>query len=128
MMFTLLSTNPDWLQTIVRLILGIVFFAHGAQKLLGWFGGLGLKETVRTMHETLGLAASMAYLAVLAEFLGGLGLIAGLLGRVAAVGIAVVMFTAIVMVNGRYGLFSIGLETGKATVMNITCWPSLCRL
>jgi putative oxidoreductase len=47
----------------------------------------------------------MAFLAVLAEFFGGLGLIAGLLGRVAAVGIAVVMVSAIVMVNGRYGLF-----------------------
>jgi putative oxidoreductase len=105
MLFDLLSTNSDWIQTVVRVILGIVFFAHGAQKLLGWFGGPGLKETLRTMHETLGLPASMAFLAVLAEFLGGLGLIAGLLGRVAALGIGVVMLTAIVMVNGRYGLF-----------------------
>jgi putative oxidoreductase len=105
MLLDLLSTNPDWIQTIARLILGVVFFAHGAQKLLGWFGGPGLKETMRTMHETLGLPASMAFLAVLAEFFGGLGLIAGLLGRVAAVGIAVVMVSAIVMVNGRYGLF-----------------------
>jgi putative oxidoreductase len=105
MLLDLLSTNPDWIQTIVRLILGIVFFAHGAQKVLGWFGGPGLKETIRTMHETLGLPASMAFVAALAEFLGGLGFIAGLLGRVAAVGIAVVMLAAIVMVNGRYGLF-----------------------
>jgi putative oxidoreductase len=105
MLFDLLSTNPDWIQTIVRLILGVVFFAHGAQKLLGWFGGPGLKGTLRTMHDTLGLPASMAFLAVLAEFLGGVGLITGLLGRVAALGIGVVMLTAIVMVNGRYGLF-----------------------
>ncbi len=105
MLLDLLSTNPDWIQTIVRLILGVVFFAHGAQKVLGWFGGPGLKETMRTMHETLGLPASMALVAALAEFLGGLGLIVGLLGRVAAVGIALVMLTAIVMVNGRYGLF-----------------------
>jgi putative oxidoreductase len=105
MILDLLSTNPDWIQTIARLVLGVVFFAHGAQKLLGWFGGPGLKETMHTMHETLGLPASMAFLAVLAEFCGGIGLIAGLLGRVAAIGIAVVMLTAIVMVNGRYGLF-----------------------
>lgn len=105
MLLDLLSTNPDWVQTIVRVILGVVFFAHGAQKVLGWFGGPGLKETMRTMHETLGVPASMAFMAALAEFLGGLGLIAGLLGRVAAVGIAGVMLTAIVMVNGRYGLF-----------------------
>jgi putative oxidoreductase len=105
MMLDLLATNSDWLQTIVRTILGIVFFAHGAQKLLGWFGGPGLKKTLRTMHETLGLPAALAFAAVAVEFLGGLGLIAGLLSRVAAVGIAVVMLTAIVMVNGRYGLF-----------------------
>lgn len=105
MLLDLLSTNPDWIQTIVRLILGVVFFAHGAQKVLGWFGGTGLKQTVRTMHETLGLPPSIALVAVLAEFLGGLGLIAGLLGRVAAVGIPVVMLAAIMMVNGRYGLF-----------------------
>lgn len=105
MLLDLLSTNPDWIQTIVRLILGVVFFAHGAQKLLGWFGGPGLKETLRTMHETLGLPAPLALAAVAVEFFGGLGLIAGLLSRVAAVGIAVVMLTAIVMVNGRYGLF-----------------------
>lgn len=105
MLLDLLSTNPDWIPTIVRMILGIVFFAHGAQKLLGWFGGPGLKETLRTMRETLGLPAAIAFTAVIAEFFGGVGLIAGLLGRVAAVGIAVVMLAAIVMVNGRYGLF-----------------------
>src|ERR1700733_13517450 len=64
MILDLLSTNPDWIQTVVRLILGIVFFAHGAQKLLGWFGGPGLKETLRMLHETLGLPAPMAFLAV----------------------------------------------------------------
>ena len=105
MLLDLLSTNPDWTLTLVRTILGIVFFAHGAQKLLGWFGGPGLKETLRTMHETLGLPAPLAFAALAAEFFGGLGLIAGLFSRVAAIGIAVVMFTAIVMVNGRYGLF-----------------------
>jgi putative oxidoreductase len=105
MLLDLLSTNADWTLTIVRTILGIIFFAHGAQKLLGWFGGPGLKQTLRTMHDTLGLPAPLAFAASAAEFLGGVGLIAGLLGRIAAIGIAVVMLTAIVMVNGRYGLF-----------------------
>ena len=105
MLFDLFSTNPDWIQTIVRLILGIVFFAHGAQKLLGWFGGPGLKGTLRTMHEFIGLPVPLAFAAVLTEFFGGLGLIVGLLSRVAAIGIGVTMLSAIVMVNGRYGLF-----------------------
>jgi putative oxidoreductase len=105
MLSDLFSTDPDWTQTIIRLILGVVFFAHGAQKLLGWFGGPGLKATLSTMHQHLGLPVPLAFLAVAVEFLRGLGLIVGLLSRVAAVGIAVIMFAAIAMVHGRNGLF-----------------------
>ncbi len=105
MLQDLFATNPDWTLTIIRTILGVVFFAHGAQKLLGWFGGPGLKETMRTMHEYLGLPLPLAFAAVATEFLGGLGLVVGLLSRVAAVGIGVTMLAAIVMVHGRYGLF-----------------------
>jgi putative oxidoreductase len=105
MLSDLFSTDPDWTQTIIRMILGVVFFAHGAQKLFGWFGGPGLKSTIDTMHRHLGLPVPLAFLAVAAEFLGGLGLIFGLLGRVAAIGIAVIMLAAVVMVHGRNGLF-----------------------
>ena len=105
MLIDLLSTDSDWTLFIIRIILGVVFFAHGSQKLLGWFGGHGLKETMHSMHEYLGLPIPLAFLAVAAEFFGGLGLIVGLLSRVAAVGIAVVMLAAIVIVHGRYGLF-----------------------
>jgi putative oxidoreductase len=105
MLLDLFSTNPDWLQTLIRITLGVVFFAHGSQKLLGWFGGPGLKETMRTMHEFLGLPTPLALLAVVAEFFGGLGLMAGLLSRIAAVGIGVIMLVAIFMVHGRNGLF-----------------------
>ena len=89
MLRTLLSTNPDWTLTIIRTLLGIVFFAHGAQKLLGWYGGPGLKGTMRTMHDSLGLPLTLAFAAVASEFLGGVGLILGLLSRLAAVGIGV---------------------------------------
>jgi putative oxidoreductase len=105
MLRTLFSTDPDWTLTIIRIVLGVVFFAHGAQKLLGWFGGSGLNETIRTMHEALGLPPLLAFAAVATEFFGGLGLIVGLLSRLAAVGIAVTMLFAIVMVHGRNGLF-----------------------
>jgi putative oxidoreductase len=101
----LFSTDPDWSLTIIRIILGVVFFAHGTQKIFGWFGGPGLKETVRTMHDFLGLPLPLAFVAVATEFLGGVGLIVGLLSRVAAVGIGVTMLSAIVMVHGRNGLF-----------------------
>ena len=105
MLWNLFSTGPDWALTVMRVILGVVFFAHGAQKMLGWFGGAGLKETLRTMREHLHLPAPLALLAVTSEFLGGLGLIVGLLSRVAAIGICITMLSAIVMVHWRNGLF-----------------------
>ena len=105
MLWNLFSTDPDWTLTAIRVILGVVFFAHGAQKMLGWFGGAGLKETLRTMHEFLHLPVPLAFLAVMSEFLGGVGLIVGLLSRVAAIGVCVTMLSAIVMVHGRHGLF-----------------------
>jgi putative oxidoreductase len=101
----LFSTDPDWTITAIRVTLGVVFFAHGAQKMLGWFGGHGLKETLRTMHEFLHLPVPLAFLAVTSEFLGGVGLIVGLLSRVAAIGICITMLAAVVMVHGRNGLF-----------------------
>jgi putative oxidoreductase len=105
MLIDLLSTNSDWTLTMIRIVLGVVFFAHGSQKLLGWFGGPGLQETLRTMHEYLGLPAPVALLAVGTEFFGGVGLMAGLLSRIAALGILTLMLAAIVMVHGRFGLF-----------------------
>ena len=105
MLWNLFSTDPDWTLTVIRVILGVVFFAHGAQKMLGWFGGAGLKETLRTMREYLHLPAPLAFLVVTAGFLGGMGLIVGLLSRVAAVGVCVTVFAAIVMVHWRHGLF-----------------------
>jgi putative oxidoreductase len=104
-MLNLFSTNPNWALTAMRLILGVIFFAHGAQKMLGWFGGAGLKTTLRTMHQFFGLPVPVAFMAVASEFLGGIGLVVGLLGRLAAVGICVTMLSAIVMVHWRYGLF-----------------------
>ena len=102
---SLFSTSPDWTLTAIRITLGVVFFAHGAQKVFGWFGGAGLEGTLRTMHDHLHLPIALAFLAVMSEFLGGAGLIVGLLSRVAAVGVCVTMLSAIVMVHGRNGLF-----------------------
>jgi putative oxidoreductase len=105
MMSNLFSTDPDWTLTAIRITLGVVFFAHGAQKVLGWFGGAGLQGTLRTMQDHLHLPIPVAFLAVMSEFLGGAGLIVGLLSRVAAVGVCVTMLSAIVMVHWRNGLF-----------------------
>jgi putative oxidoreductase len=101
----LLKTNPDWAVTVARVALGVVFFGHGAQKLLGWFGGSGLKNTLQTMSRQLGLPSAPALAAIAAEFFGGLGLILGVLSRIDAAAIAVTMVVAIGMVHGRHGLF-----------------------
>jgi putative oxidoreductase len=105
MLTWILGTNEDWVITIVRVVLGVVFFAHGAQMALGWFGGAGPQSTVRTFRENLHMPAPLALLSVAAEFLGGLGLIVGLLSRIAAFGIAVVMSVALLVVHRKFGFF-----------------------
>ena len=105
MLTWIVGTDGDWVITIVRIVLGVVFFAHGAQKALGWFGGAGLQSTVSVFREQLRIPAPLALLSVAAEFLGGLGLIVGLLSRIAALGIAVVMIVALVAVHGKFGFF-----------------------
>lgn len=90
----LLATDCDVAALVLRLGLGIVMFPHGAQKVLGWFGGYGLAGTWGFMTGQLHIPAVFAALAIIAEFAGSLGLIVGLLGRVAAFGIGVEMAVA----------------------------------
>src|SRR6266567_4283817 len=113
MLTWMLGTDGDWVITIVRIVLGVVFFAHGAQKALGWFGGAGLQSTVRVFREQLRIPAPLALLSVAAEFLGGLGLIVGLLSRIAALGIAVVMCVAVFGVHRKFGFFMDRYEDKK---------------
>ena len=101
----LLSTPNDFTLTILRLILGIVFFAHGAQKMLGWFGGYGFTGTMGFFTQKMGIPAPLAFLAICAEFFGGLGLIVGLLSRIAAFGIICNMLVAIATVHHVNGFF-----------------------
>ena len=99
------GTYGSWSHLCVRLGLGIVFFAHGAQKVFGWFGGPGLKGTIGYMNTALGVPRPAAALAALIEFLSGCGMLAGFLARPAALGIVVVMLVAIVKVHGQHGFF-----------------------
>src|ERR1700753_2712760 len=100
----LLSTPNDLALTLVRLVLGVVFFAHGAQKLLGWFGGYGFHGTIG-FFEHVGMPAPVGFLIIITEFFGGLGLIVGLLTRIAALGIGVEMIGAIFLVHLPNGFF-----------------------
>jgi putative oxidoreductase len=100
----LMSTSNDLSLTVLRLVLGVVFFAHGAQKMLGWFGGYGFHGTMG-FFEHMGMPAPVAFLVIATEFFGGLGLIVGLLTRIAALGIGVEMIGAIFMVHLQNGFF-----------------------
>ena len=101
----LMNTTNDFSLTLLRLALGAVFFAHGAQKTLGWFGGYGFKGTLGFFTQQMHIPVVFAVLAIAAEFLGGIGLVLGLLGRVAAFGIACEMAVAIYLVHRHFGFF-----------------------
>lgn len=101
----LIKTSDDGAATVLRLVLGIVFFAHGSQKMLGWFGGYGFHGTMGFFTNDMHIPVALAALAIFAEFFGALGLITGLLGRVAAFGIFCVMLVAVVMIHSHVGFF-----------------------
>ncbi|EHR40316.1 MULTISPECIES: DoxX family protein [Alishewanella] len=111
------QTNAGWDALALRVPVGIIFAAHGAQKLFGWFGGYGLEGTGAWM-DSIGLSPGvlMAFLAGAAEFFGGLALILGLLTRPAAAALAFAMLIAIFSVHFENGLFmsNNGYEFGLA--------------
>ncbi|HSG53742.1 MAG TPA: DoxX family protein [Rheinheimera sp.] len=113
----ILSTNAGWGALALRIPVGIIFAAHGAQKLFGWFGGYGLEGTGGWM-DSIGLSPGvvMAFLAGAAEFFGGIALVLGLLTRPAAFALSIAMLVAIFAVHFQNGLFmsNNGYEFGLA--------------
>jgi putative oxidoreductase len=101
----LFATDDNTATIILRSVLGVIFFAHGAQKMLGWFGGFGFSGAMGYFTGTMHIPAVFAFLAIAAEFFGGLGLILGFLTRIAASGIAVNMIVAIATVHSEFGFF-----------------------
>jgi len=101
----LISTDDDVSVLILRILLGAVFFPHGAQKLLGWFGGHGFMGRMGFFTDKMGIPVAFAFLAIMAESIGSVALIAGFLTRIAALGIGCVMSVAILMVHLPNGFF-----------------------
>jgi len=112
MMKRLMGTSNDVSFTILRVVLGVVFFAHGAQKMLGWFGGFGFHGSMGFFTH-MGIPAPVAFLIICIEFFGGLGLIVGLLTRIAALGVAGDMIGAIFLVHLQNGFFMNWMGTQK---------------
>ena len=104
MLRMIMATKNDFAALVLRVTLGVVMFPHGAQKVLGMFGGHGFSATVEAFRG-MGIPPAMTYLAMAAEFLGAIGLIVGCLGRVAAAGIGTVMVVAVMKVHYANGFF-----------------------
>ncbi len=101
----ILTPENDVAATVLRLTLGIVMFPHGAQKALGWFGGQGFSATLQGFQQHMGIPMPLAFLVIVAEFLGAIALVIGLFTRVAAFGIAMIMLVAALMVHRTHGFF-----------------------
>jgi putative oxidoreductase len=101
----LFKTDNDLSNLVLRLVLGTVFFSHGAQMTLGWFGGYGFSGTMGFFTGTLHIPAPLAFLVIATQFGGAIALILGLFTRLAALGIAVNMLVAVAMVHAQFGWF-----------------------
>jgi len=101
----LFNTKENWSQLIIRVMLGAVIFPHGAQKLLGWFGGYGFSGTMGFFTESLGLPWVIGFLVILIEFFGPLLLIAGLFTRFMAFSIFCQFIGIIFTSHIQYGFF-----------------------
>ena len=104
-MKVLFQTDESWVGLILRLTLGLVMFPHGAQKLLGWYGGFGFSGTVGFFTETMHLPWLIAFLVIVGESGGSVALLLGLLTRFTAASMALIMLGAISMVHLPNGFF-----------------------
>jgi putative oxidoreductase len=104
-MKALLHTDESWSPLVLRVFLALVIFPHGAQKLLGWFGGFGFTGTMGFFTQQMGLPWIVAVLVIIGESLGSLALAAGLLTRVVAASYILIMLGAITTVHWPHGFF-----------------------
>lgn len=99
------QTDDGWTGLILRLTLGLVMFPHGAQKLLGWFGGFGFDGTMGFFTQKMGLPWLIVLLIIIGESFGSVALLAGFLTRFTAASLAVIMLGAIALVHLPNGFF-----------------------
>ena len=109
----LFKTDGTISGTTLRILLGIVIFPHGAQKLMGWFGGGGFTASMRWFESSFHIPTIFALLAILAESVGAVALIAGFFTRIAALAISVNMLVAVALVHRKIGFFMNWTGTAK---------------
>lgn len=104
MLRSLMQTSDDRIPMLARLALGIVIFPHGAQKVLGWFGGPGIDGALG-FYTSMGVPTFLGWMAMTIELVGGIALIVGILGRVAAFAVALDMVVAVIQMHWMVGFF-----------------------
>src|SRR4030043_1152820 len=113
MLGELFATDKGLSGTVLRVLLGVVIFPHGAQKLLGWFGGGGFNASMRWFESSFPIPTIFALLAILAESVGAVALVAGFFTRIAALAISVNMIVAVALVHWKVGFFMNWKGTAK---------------
>lgn len=104
MLRSLMQTSDDRIPMLARLALGIVIFPHGAQKVLGWFAGPGIDGALG-FYTSMGVPAFLGWIAMTIELVGGIALIVGILGRVAAFAVALNLVVAVIQMHWMVGFF-----------------------
>jgi len=99
------STNNDWTGVIIRLTIGLILFPHGAQKMLGIFGGFGFTGTMNFFTSNLHLPWLIGFLVIIIEFVGSISLIAGIASRVWSIAIIILMTGIIFTSHIQNGFF-----------------------
>jgi len=105
MLQRLLRTSNDVSLTLMRLVLAFCIFPHGAQKLLGWFGGRGLGPSIEIFAKAYHIPPALTVIAVCIEFFGSIALVLGLLGRLSGLGVAITMTVAAYQTYLHFGNF-----------------------
>jgi len=104
-MKSIFKTNNDYTGLFLRLTIAMVLFPHGAQKLLGWFGGYGFTGTMQFFTDTMGLPWLVGFLVIIIEFFGSLSLLMGMGSRILAAGVAGLSIGIILTSHLQYGFF-----------------------
>ena len=104
-MEAIFKTDDSWSSLVLRVFLGVVILAHGAQKLLGWFGGNGFSGTMGFFTNVMHLPWLVAFLVIIGESVGSVALVAGLLTRFTAASYILIMLGAIATVHWPVGFF-----------------------
>jgi putative oxidoreductase len=124
LMFSLFQTSGAVGPLLLRVFLAVVMFPHGAQKVVGWFGGSGFASSMVFLTDKMGVPAIFAFLAILTEFLGPIALLFGFLTRVAAFAIGFDMLVAAILVHVHFGFFMnwLGKQKGEGIEFDLLLW------